>query len=75
MASIVAPTLEKMFNRGISILAAHKFFPKKIHALLDASEIESTEKCKGCGKVTKEKPPELKLRKKRIRKDGNCFWI
>jgi hypothetical protein len=68
MASIAAPTLEKMFNRGISILASHKFFPKKINALLDASEIESTEKCKGCGKVTKEKPPELKLRKKRIRK-------
>ena len=26
LASIVAPTLEKMFNSGISILAAHKFF-------------------------------------------------
>lgn len=36
--------------------------------MLDASEIESTEKCNGCGKVTKEKPPELKLRKQRIRK-------
>ncbi len=68
MASIVAPTLEKMFNSGISILAASNFFPKIVHALLDASEIESTEKCKGCGKVTKQKPPELKLRKKRIRK-------
>lgn len=27
MALIVAPTLEKMFNTGISIIAAHKFFP------------------------------------------------
>ena len=68
LASIVAPTLAKMFNNGISILATHKFFPKTVHALLDASVIESTEKCKGCGKVTKEKPPELRLRKKRIRK-------
>jgi hypothetical protein len=68
LASILAPTLEKMFNNGISILAAHKFFPKKVSALLDASVIESTEKCNGCGKVTKEKPPELRLRKKRIRR-------
>ncbi len=56
LASIVAPTLEKMFNSGISILAANNFFPKTIHSLLDASEIESTEKCKGRGKVTKQKP-------------------
>lgn len=68
LACIVAPTLEKMFNCGIKILAANKFFPKTIHALLDASVIESTQKCKGCGKVSKEKPPELRLRKGRIRK-------
>ena len=68
VVSIVAPTLEKVFNSGVSILAANKFFPRTIHALLDASVIESTEKCKGCGKVTKEKPPELRLRRKRIRK-------
>lgn len=68
LASIITSTLEKMFNSGISILAANKFFPKKVHALLDASEIESTEKCKGCGSVTKQKPPELRLRKNRIRK-------
>ena len=83
LMSIAASTLEKMFNRGISILAEHKFFPKTIHALLDASQIESTEKCKGCGKVTKDKPPELRLRKKRIRRvletvfgftDGIFLW-
>jgi len=80
LVSILAPTLEKMFNRGISILAKHKFFPKKIHALLDASQIESTEKCKGCGKVTKDKPLTLKLRKKRIRRAletvfGFKIWV
>ena len=60
--------LESFFNGVISILAANSFFPKSIHALLDASEIESTENCIGCGKVTKEKAPELRNRKGRIRK-------
>jgi hypothetical protein len=52
----------------VAILAARSFFPKKIHALLDSSEIQSTELCKGCGMVTKEKAPELRRRKGRIRK-------
>ena len=68
ICAILGKALEKLFNQTITILAANKFFPKKIHALLDASEIESTEKCLGCGKVSKEKPPELRLRKGRIRK-------
>lgn len=68
ISSIAAKALEKIFNQAISILAANKFFPKKVHALLDASEIQSTEKCIGCGKVSKEKAPELRLRKGRIRK-------
>jgi len=66
--SISAKALETVFNGVISLLAAHSFFPKKIHVVMDASEIESTEKCKGCGKVSKEKPPELRLRKGRIKK-------
>jgi len=74
LAKILAPTLEKLFNCGISILAANNFFPKMVHALLDASLIESTEKCKGCGKVTKEKPPELRLRRKRIRKVAETIF-
>ncbi len=66
--TITALALERFFNKVISILAANSFFPKSVHALMDASEIESTEKCKGCGKVSKEKPPKLRLRRKRIRK-------
>jgi len=58
----------QLFNRVIAILAAHSFFPKKVNALLDASEIESTEQCGGCGRVKKEKAPELRRRKGRIRK-------
>jgi len=34
-------------------LASRKFFPKKVHALLDASEIESTEKYERRGRVRK----------------------
>lgn len=66
--AISASALECFFNKVISILAAHSFFPKRIRALMDASEIQSTESCEGCGKVTKEKAPELRRRKKRIRK-------
>ena len=43
-------------------------FSQKIHAIMDASEIQSTELCEGCGKVSKEKAPELRRRKGRIRK-------
>ena len=65
---ITAIALERLFNGVVTFLAAHSFYPKKIHALLDASEIQSTEQCLGCGKVTKEKAPELRRRRKRIRK-------
>jgi len=53
IAAITAPALERLFNRVIAILAANSFFPKKVNALLDASEIQSTEQCTGCGKVKK----------------------
>jgi hypothetical protein len=68
IAAITGKSLEKMFNQTINILAAHSFFPKKVHAILDASEIQSTEECIDCGKVSKEKAPELRLRKGRIRR-------
>jgi hypothetical protein len=66
--AIAANALERLFNGVVSVMAARSFFPKKIKALLDASEIQSTELCEGCGKVTKEKAPELRRRRKRIRK-------
>ncbi len=68
ISAILASALELFFNKVISILAANSFFPKHIRAVMDASEIESTERCVGCGKVTKEKAPELRRRGKRIRK-------
>ena len=68
ITAITASVLEKLFNRVIAILANNNFFPKKIRAVLDASDIQSTEQCQGCGKVKKEKAPELRRRKSRIRK-------
>jgi len=68
LQAISAPSLERLFNGVVAILAARGFFPKKIHALLDTSEIESTEQCEGCGMVSKEKAPELRRRRGRIRK-------
>jgi len=68
IVAIAGKTLERVFNKIISILAAHSFFPRRIKALLDASDLESTEQCKGRGKVTKEKAPELRRRKGRIKK-------
>lgn len=50
--AIPAHALERLINSVIAILARHSFFPKKIHALLDSSEIQTTELCQGCGKVT-----------------------
>jgi hypothetical protein len=66
--AIAAYALERLFNGVVAILAADSFFPKKIHALLDASEIQSTQLCEGCGMITKEKAPKLRRRKGRIRK-------
>lgn len=68
ITAIAASALEKLLNGVIAILAANHFFPKKISALLDTSEIQSTEQCQGCGKVKKEKALELRRRKRRIRK-------
>jgi len=68
ITAIAASVLEKLFNQVIAILAKNNFFPNKVHAVLDASEIQSTEQCPGCGKVKKEKAPELRRRKRRIRK-------
>lgn len=68
IAAISLGALEKLFNGVISLLAARGFFPKTVHGTMDASEIQSTERCEGCGMVKKEKGPELRLRKGRIKK-------
>jgi hypothetical protein len=66
--AIAAAALERLFNTVVAVLAARSFFPKSVHATLDSSEIQSTQRCQGCGMVTKEKAPELRLRQGRIKK-------
>lgn len=68
IVAIAGRTLDRVFNKTVSILAANSFFPRRIKALLDASDLESTEQCKGRGKVTKEKAPELRRRRGRTKK-------
>jgi hypothetical protein len=68
IVAIAGKTLERVFNSIITILAANSFYPRKIKALLDASDLESTQRCQGCGKVAREKAPELRKRKGRIKK-------
>ena len=68
IVAISSMTLERIFNKTITILAENSFFPRKVRALLDASDLESTERCKGRGKVTKEKAPELRKRKGKVKK-------
>jgi hypothetical protein len=68
IVAVSAKTVERVFNKVITILAKNSFFPRKLHALLDASDLESSEKCTGRGKVTKEKAPELRRRKGKTKK-------
>lgn len=68
IVAVSAGTIERVFNKVIVILAENSFFPRKVHALLDASDLESTERCTGRGKVTKEKAPELRRRKGKTKK-------
>lgn len=68
VAAITVKALENMFNKAIGILAANRFFSKNLDVSLDASEVQSTEKCEGCGKVKKQKVPDLRLRRGRVRK-------
>jgi len=76
IVSITSSALEVFFNGVISILAANSFFSKRIHASLDASEIQSTEQCEGCGKVSKEKAPELRRRRKVVETVfGFKIWV
>ena len=71
IVAISSKSIEPVFNKVITILAKNSFFPREIHALLDASDLESTQNCNGRGKVSKEKAPELRRRKGKTKKISN----
>ncbi len=57
----LTPTgLEHILNSAIASLAAHRTFPKRIHAVLDATDLETTDRCAGCGAVVRKR--EVKQR-------------
>lgn len=50
-----AEEVETFFNNVIHALARFGVFPKKITAILDGSDLETTEKYKGCGRAKRTK--------------------
>jgi len=44
---------EDFFNHAIRCLARFKVFPKKVTLVFDASDVETTERCRGSGCVTR----------------------
>lgn len=67
----------KRYNQLIRKLAAVGFFPKKVHATLDSTEIETTAAFEGCGMVRKEHAVDKRGRhteKKEVSVYGFKLW-
>ena len=47
--------IEAFFNKVVNTLARFGAFPKEITAILDGSDLETTEKYEGCGRVRRDK--------------------
>jgi hypothetical protein len=47
--------VERLFNEGIRVLAREGFYGQQIVSVVDASDLETTEKYEGCGQVTRQK--------------------
>lgn len=60
LVKLNAGIVDHMLNHAISCLAAHGTFPKKIHAVLDATDLETTDRCMGCGSVKREREVTLR---------------
>ncbi len=57
---IKLPDLIYAYNRTIKLMSQKGFLPKKLHLILDATDIETTPSFPGCGCVKKEKPVRRK---------------
>lgn len=67
----------RRYNQIIKALAAAGFFPKKVHATLDSTEIETTASFEGCGMVRKEHAVDKRGRhteKKEVSVYGFKLW-
>jgi hypothetical protein len=56
--------LENFYNRVIQRLAVARVFPKYIHAAGDTTEYETTDRYEGCGRVSRERKPTVRGRRK-----------
>lgn len=55
IVKIPGKVIEKVFNGTVRLLAKKGVFPKRITAIIDPTDIRTTEKYKGCGTVTRTK--------------------
>ena len=55
IVKIPANEVENLLNQAISKIAQMLLLPKAINTILDTTDLETTEKFKGCGSVTREK--------------------
>ncbi len=67
IVKIPLTVIEQFFNAVVKLLAKQGVFPERLAAVIDPTDIQTTEKYKGCGSVT---------RKKRVRdKEGKLNEI
>jgi Transposase DDE domain len=64
IVEITPKRLENFYNRVIQRLAAARVFPKYIHAACDTTEYETTNRYEGCGRVSRERKPTVRGRRK-----------
>ena len=64
IVEITPRRLENFYNRVIQRLAAARVFPKYIHAACDTTEYETTNRYEGCGRVSRERKPTVRGRRK-----------
>jgi hypothetical protein len=55
IAKMGAKTVEELFNKAIRLLARSGVFPPRIVASIDATDVRTTRRYKGCGAVTRKK--------------------
>ncbi len=66
------------YNKIIKILSQKGFFPKKLHLILDTTDMETTPKFPDCGRVSKDRPVRRKGKhhlKQQVDVYGFKLWV
>jgi len=64
VVEITPKRIENFYNHVIQRLTAARVFPKYIHAAGDATDYETTNRYEGCGRVSRERKPTVRGRRK-----------